>query len=95
MSRTKLFLAWYTREGYPTMYAAAIDKEGLYETFEGWRSGAMKTRRMLRRQGADVERLVVDADELVAWCVSEKRPLDGSARAAFVALKGSQLRSGG
>ncbi len=30
MSRTKLFLAWYTHEGYPTMVAAAVDKEGLY-----------------------------------------------------------------
>jgi hypothetical protein len=50
--------------------------------------------RELREQGIDCERVSVSVAELVAWCREQDRPVDGPARADFVAHQVQQRHKG-
>ena len=78
-------MAWYTPWEWDTLRRVAADPEKLEATHAEWLRIAKKAWRDLAAQGVDCQRVIVSVDELVAWCREHGRPVDGPARAAFVA----------
>jgi hypothetical protein len=75
----------YTPWEWSKLRAVVADPERLDDTYRAWRRGAKKVLRELREQGIDCQRVSVRVAELVAWCRGQDRPVDGPARADFVA----------
>ena len=59
--------------------------ERLEESYEAWVAMAERAIRRLEAAGMLIERVPVDAEELIAWCKDRARPIDSSARAEFAA----------
>ncbi len=85
-------IAWYKREQWDRLRQISADVDTLERTFDEWEKGASNLLRALERAGQRVSQVMVDVDELVAWCAARGRSVDGSARSEFVA---STLRSRG
>jgi len=82
-------VAWYRREDWSRLREIASDRTNLDDSYEAWLAGAQKTLLDLAVAGVAARRVSVDIEALVRWCRAEGRPVDGAARAAFVA---DQLR---
>ncbi len=80
-----LGIAWYSREDWPKLKSVAADPEVIEETYDEWLQVVERTRRQLRAQGLEPERVEVNIDELVEWCREAQRPVDAFARAEFTA----------
>ena len=85
-------VAWYRPEQWSLLRALSSDPEELEQTHGEWLAGATKTIKDLRKGGIEVKKMDVDVQELAAWCQREGRPLDGEARAMYVA---EQIRTDG
>lgn len=88
-SQTLLGVAWYRPEQWASLRSLASDAEILEEIHAEWVILARKTMRDLAAQGVAVRKVDVDVNDLQAWCIGQKRPLDSSARAEYA---GKQLR---
>jgi len=88
-------LAWYSRQQWEILKQVADDAESLDHTFSQWEAKAQNAARMLRQSGYAVEIVDVDVTELLQWCKSGNRPLDGEARSDFVEEKVQDTRSSG
>ena len=78
-------VAWFDREQWQRLREVAADPERLEESYEAWVAMAERAIRRLEAAGMLIERVPVDAEELIAWCKDRARPIDSSARAEFVA----------
>jgi hypothetical protein len=76
-------IAWYHREQWPLLRKEAADPEVLEETYEDWLSIAERSVLDMAQEGVRTERVEVDVQELLTWCRTNNRPLDGKARAEF------------
>lgn len=76
--------AWFDEDGWERLRELAADPERLEDDYETWVQMVDDTIRGMRDHGMNVEKVLVDVDELVAWCEEEDHPVDASARAAFV-----------
>ena len=81
----RLGLAWYTPEQWSRLRDLSTDKARLEDTYEEWRSFAEKAEADLLAEGVQVQRVPVDVDALATWCTQNRHPIDGEARAEFVA----------
>lgn len=86
-------IAWYRREQWSLLREEAADPDLLESTHEEWLRVARTAVLDLARRGIRVERVEIDVQELLAWCRSSKRPLDGKARAEFTAEQLRQRRA--
>ena len=82
---TKVGFAWYLPEQWSQLLELSADRDLLEDTWEEWERHALRTIGQLRRMGRDVVTVVVELDDLVAWCREQERPVDGAARAGYVA----------
>ena len=87
-------VAWYRAEQWPRLLEVAVDRSELERTYDEWQVVATKGLADLARAGGRARKVEVDVDELVEWCRSEGRPVDGAARAAFAAFKLKQTTEG-
>jgi hypothetical protein len=72
----------------------SADRDDLEESHAEWAAHANRVMRQLDRSGTRVRRVIIDLDELIAWCKAEGRPVDGASRADFVSMKvGQETRS--
>ena len=78
-------VAWYDREQWQRLREVAADPEVLEESYDEWVAMAEKAVRELEVSGMIIERVPVNATDLIAWCSEQDRPIDGSARAEFAA----------
>lgn len=78
-------IGWYAPWEWNKLRRVVADPGRLDDSYLAWRRGAKKVVRDFREQGLDCERVSVRVDELVAWCREQGRPVDGNARAAYVA----------
>lgn len=83
--RTVLGVAWYRREQWNRLLEIASDRDQLEDTYDAWKSTAQKQFDELAQAGQPVRKVDIDVDELLSWCDSEDRPVDGAARAEFTA----------
>ena len=87
--------AWYSREQWQKLRAVAVDPDALEETYDEWEAVFEKACRDLRAQGVIAGKVAIDVDALVAWCKSERIPLDQGARARFAAMTLQERDEGG
>ena len=78
-------VAWYRKSEWPLLASLATDPEVLPKTYEEWRMLAEQTYARLEHEGYRVEKVEVRLADLIAWCAEHGRPMDESARSAFVA----------
>jgi hypothetical protein len=76
-------IAWFRSDQWELLRSLAADAEKLETTHAEWEAAAGKAIRDLARRGVSVRKVNVDVNELHAWCITQARPLDGSARAAY------------
>jgi hypothetical protein len=84
-------IAWFRADQWPLLRSLATDAEDLEETHEEWVKIAEKTIEDLARQGVLARKVDIDVNELQAWCLAQKRPLDSSARAEYAATHLGEL----
>ena len=77
-------LGWYSREQWEALTKAVPDRPELDDTYEEWEAQAMDALHTLAAQGLRPVKVRVDVQELVAWCQSKGRPVNGESRADFV-----------
>jgi len=87
-------VAWYRAEQWPRLLEVSVDRSDLERTYDEWQAMATKGLAELARAGVWARKIDVDVDEMVEWCRTEGRPVDGAARAAFVALKVKKANDG-
>ncbi len=80
-------LAWYSREQWEFLRQVASDAESMEETFEQWETTAGNAYRILLQSGYPVRTVNVDVAELLRWCNSCNRPVDGEARTDYIEEK--------
>lgn len=61
------------------------DRSELDDTYEQWQQSALRAVRQIETSGHTVERVSVDVSALSKWCHARNLPLNGSARAEYVA----------
>lgn len=83
--KPKLGVAWYRRDQWQQLLSASVDNEDLEETFDEWEKAVEASIRDLRLKGQAIKKVDVDIDALLKWCQEKRIPLNGSARARFVA----------
>ncbi len=80
-------IAWFLPDQWERLRSVAADPDRLEDTYEAWRSYAEHQFELLKSQGLDVRKVVVDVDELVTWCSAKKLPISGESRSQFVTYK--------
>lgn len=77
--------AWYRREQWQRLRQVSADVEELEESYHEWLATASTRFRQLQELGFNIRRADVDVEDLVEWCKQQGRPVDGAARADYVA----------
>jgi hypothetical protein len=80
-------VAWFRPQDWNRLLELSEDRDGLEDSHGAWRDSANRLIRELERGGIHARRVVIDLDELVAWCKEQNRPLNGAARADFTSKK--------
>ena len=80
-------IAWFRSDQWQLLRSLATDPEVLERTYAEWEAIAEKGIRDLAQQGIIARKVDVDVAELQAWCISQQRPLDGAARAAYAVTR--------
>ena len=78
-------VAWYTEEEWARVKQAAVDAPRFEATFAEWLTMIEETFARMQEAGARAEKVLISADELLAWCRTHERPNNAAARAAYVA----------
>jgi hypothetical protein len=81
----QLGIAWFRSEQWSRLLEVSDDRDKLEGTFAEWECLAEEKLRSLRAQGLNVEKVIIDVEELLAWCKSRDLPVNGSARSSYVA----------
>src|SRR5438477_8443691 len=90
MARSKTVvagIAWFRPDQWQLLRSLASDADILEQTHAEWESLAEKTMRDLAREGLLARKVDVDVNDLQAWCIAQKRPLDAAARAQYAAAR--------
>jgi hypothetical protein len=77
---------WFTAEDWPKLLAVAADRAALPDTFAEFEQIAGQRFNALRAQGAEIVKVTISVDELVAWCRAQRCPVDTTAWATFAAF---------
>ncbi|MBZ5535637.1 MAG: hypothetical protein LAO31_06745 [Acidobacteriia bacterium] len=80
-------VTWYRPEQWERLRELAVDPEIIENTYEEWALMAEEKMGELLRAGIEVWKTPVAVEEFRAWCERQRLPLNGYARARFVAQK--------
>ena len=86
MSRSEnleVAIAWYRLEQWALLRAVSADGQSLEETYETWAAFASEQVRDLEAKGLRVHKIDVELGALMRWYESERRAVDGDARAEY------------
>jgi hypothetical protein len=84
---TEIGLGWYRREDWDRLLRMFPDRAKLHDTYDEWLTDVRRGEKLVRRKGNVVKRIIVDPDELAAWCASRGLEPVASARAEYVCEK--------
>jgi hypothetical protein len=90
-NRVVLCFAWYDKPQWELLCKLVPDRGELDDAYEQWQQSARRAIRMIESNGYKVRRVAVDVSVLAAWCREHDRPIDGEARAEYVAQLAQQL----
>ena len=77
-------VAWYKKDQWNRLLDISEDASELEETFEEWKSNALKKIKSIEKQGAIVEKIPVDTEELLAWCNTFRLSVNSRSRTEYV-----------
>ena len=80
-------LAYYQKKDWKRFINMIDDRESMHDTWHDWHKAFEKTKRGLIKQGFEVIDIVVDLDELTAYCKLRGIKNDGGTRSQFVQAK--------
>jgi hypothetical protein len=81
--RPRFAVPWYGPGDWRALRLVAVDPEDLEASYEEWARLSALSCSELAADGFDVERIHVETEALIRWCVERCVPLDGRARAQF------------
>lgn len=91
---TVMGVAWYRREQWDRLLEISSDRNELERTYDEWRVMAEIKTKELAKHGYEFRKIAIDVEELLKWCNSKKRPVNGDARSEFTAIKLREQESG-
>lgn len=78
---------WFTAETWPRLLeVSGADADNLPDTYEEWLAVAEPRFAQHVANGMPLVRVLIDPDELLAWCEDNGLPVNQEARATFAAL---------
>jgi hypothetical protein len=80
-------VAWYREADWPRIKKLFPDADQLHETYAEWLKFAEESVKRLARSGMTVERVVIDIDDFLGWCLIHNRARDAKARTEYVTEK--------
>lgn len=86
-NKTLFGVAWYKPEQWARLLGISVDSEDLEPTYAEWVSVAQQKILELEKQGVFLRRVQVDVEKLLAWCESEGRPVDATARSEYTTYR--------
>ena len=79
--------AWYTAQEWEALRRVSADKGSLHTSYAEWEADAQEQLRSLQEQGVDVVPVPIQVAELVTWCKTHNRRIEGKARSEFTSRK--------
>jgi hypothetical protein len=79
--------AWFSEDEWNKLTEVVPDRNDLDDTYQEWEKNAYEALRMLTNKGIVPVQVMVNVADLKAWCEAQGRPVDGAARAAYVAYE--------
>jgi hypothetical protein len=89
-ARTEIGLGWYRREDWDRLLEMFPDRDQLHDTYDEWLKDVRQGEKLVKREGNITKRIIVDPDELAAWCAMRGREPIASARAEYICEKMTQ-----
>ena len=81
----RLAIAWYKPEQWRRHHEVAADPDRLEKTFGEWQIIAEKAMKDFAARGVFPVKVVVDVEELLAWCNEKGLPVNGESRSQYAA----------
>lgn len=82
---TVVGLAWFDRRQWKRLIEVVEDPDELDRTYEQWQQSAQDAVRRIESEGQRVELVHIEVQSLVSWCKEKGLPVNGTARAEYVA----------
>lgn len=89
MPKVYVAIAWLRKEDWPRWQA--IDPD--LPSYDRWLGKIEVAIREIEKRGQVAEKVIVNADDFVAWCQANKREIERNARAQFAAELLTRKRS--
>ena len=83
-SQTVVGVAWYKPEQWERLLEISADRADLESTHAEWERNAVLAMEWHSRGGLRLEKVPVDVEELLQWCLTRNLPVDGETRSLFV-----------
>jgi hypothetical protein len=80
-----LGVGWYRPEQWALLLAESVDRDQLESTHAEWLTSAEASLDKIRAAGQNPIKIDIDLEDMIAWCARQGIPLDGDARAHYIA----------
>ena len=84
---TVMGVAWYRRDQWDRLLEISSDRAELEDTYDEWKAVAEENLGNLAKHGYKLRKVEIDIEELLIWCNSQNRAVDGDARTEFTVVK--------
>jgi hypothetical protein len=91
LSVSVVTMNWYRREDYDRLLTIFEDASHFPRSYDDWLKKAEHGDNLLRKQGKQVVRVVINYDEFTAWCAARKLKINGHTRNMFAAAKSKDI----
>ena len=76
-------VAWFDEVEWEKLRQVTADAEDLGASYQDWCAQAEETIARVASEGHQIEKVPIQVEQLLGWCVAEGRPLDQAARAEY------------
>ena len=84
---TVMGIACYRRDQWDRLLEISSDRAELEDTYDEWKAVAEENLVNLAQQGYELCKVQIDVEELLIWCNSQNRAVDGDARTELTVMK--------
>ena len=84
---TVMGVAWYKFDQWDRLLEISSDRAELENIYDEWKKVAEENLVNLAQHGYKLCKVHIDVEELLVWCNSQNRAVDGDARTEFTVMK--------
>jgi hypothetical protein len=84
---TVMGVAWYRPDQWDRLLEVSSDRAELENTYDEWKAVAEENLVKLAQHGYKLRKVHIDVEELLIWCNSQNRAVDGDAQTEFTVMK--------